>query len=74
MSFLSPEDGIQEVLPEVSKDPVSIAERSQRVGAEICCLQARGPGLGNSQRGLEMFVQSVKQTVREAPKEEQNGH
>ncbi|GMG09623.1 unnamed protein product [Aspergillus oryzae] len=45
-----------------------------RYEPKVGSLKTRGSCLGDIQSLLEMFVQSIEQTVREAPQEEEAGH
>ena len=40
-----------------------MAEGSEGVGAEVCGLETRGSGLGDSKGVLEVLVQSVEKAV-----------
>lgn len=47
----------------MAQNPVGVAERSQRIRAEVGCLQTRRACTGDVQDVLKMFVQSVEKTI-----------
>ena len=47
----------------VAQDPVGMAERSQRVGAEICCLETGRASTGDAQSVLKVLVERVEKAV-----------
>lgn len=49
----------------VSQDPIGVAERGKRVGAEVSGLEAGGASAGDVEDVLEVFVQGVEEAVGE---------
>jgi hypothetical protein len=50
----------------MSEDPVRVAKRSQRISAKVCRLQARRTRACYAEGVLEVLVQGIDETVREA--------